>query len=38
MRANNTIVTLGASGDVTVQCDQASGTVQLIIDANGYLK
>jgi hypothetical protein len=38
MRANNTIVTLGASGDVTVQCDQASGTVQLILDVNGYFQ
>src|SRR5262249_6032230 len=38
MRANNTIVTLGASGDVTVQCDQAIGTVQLILDVNGYFQ
>jgi plastocyanin len=35
-RANNAIVSLGASGDVTVKCDQAFGAVQLIIDVNGY--
>jgi hypothetical protein len=37
-RANNAIVTLGPSGDLTVHCDQAAGTVQVIIDANGYFQ
>jgi plastocyanin len=36
-RANNAIVSLGVSGDISVQCDQAIGTsVHLIIDVNGY--
>jgi plastocyanin len=35
-RANNAIVALGPSGDVAVKCDQASGTVHLIVDVNGY--
>jgi parallel beta-helix repeat protein len=35
-RANNAIVTLGGSGDLAVQCDQATGTVHLILDLNGY--
>lgn len=37
-RANNTILKLGAAGDLAVTCDQASGTVDLIIDVNGYFE
>jgi len=37
-RANNAIVALGPSGDITVRVDQASGSVQLIIDVNGYFQ
>jgi parallel beta-helix repeat protein len=37
-RANNAAATLGASGDLAIQCDQASGTVQLILDVNGYFQ
>jgi parallel beta-helix repeat protein len=37
-RANNAIATLGGSGDLAVQCDQASGTVHLILDVNGYFQ
>ncbi|MGE5232816.1 MAG: hypothetical protein ACM3OB_01805, partial [Acidobacteriota bacterium] len=37
-RANNGVVALGASGDFVVQCDQSSGTVQVIVDVNGYFK
>ncbi len=37
-RSNNAIVTLGASGDITVHCAQGSGTVQLIVDTNGYFQ
>jgi hypothetical protein len=37
-RANNAIVPLGSSGDIVVHVDQASGTVDLIIDVNGYFK
>jgi ELWxxDGT repeat protein len=35
-RANNAILELGPSGDIKVHCAQHSGTVQLIIDINGY--
>jgi len=37
-RANNAIVGLGPSADITVHPDQASGTVHLIIDVNGYFQ
>ena len=37
-RANNAIVSLGPSGDITAHVDQGSGTVQLIIDVNGYFQ
>jgi streptogramin lyase len=35
-RANNGVVPLGADGSILVQCDQASGRVDLILDVNGY--
>jgi virginiamycin B lyase len=37
-RANNAITPLGLSGDITVHVDQASGTVDFIIDVNGYFR
>jgi parallel beta-helix repeat protein len=37
-RANNAMVTLGGAGNLAVQCDQASGSVQVILDVNGYLQ
>ena len=37
-RANNAIATLGDSGDLSVRCDQTSGTVHLIVDVNGYFE
>ena len=37
-RANNAVVALGLSADVTVHLDQPTGTVQLIIDATGYFQ
>jgi len=37
-RANNAVVALGASGDLTVHCDEASGAVELIIDVTGYFQ
>jgi hypothetical protein len=37
-RANNAVAGLGAAGDLAVRCDQASGTVHLIIDVNGYFQ
>jgi len=35
-RANNAVLRLGPNEDLTVRCDQASGTVHLIIDVNGF--
>jgi hypothetical protein len=37
-RANDAIISLGASGDVTVHLDQASGTVHFIADVSGYFQ
>jgi hypothetical protein len=37
-RANNGFAPLGATGDLAVRCDQASGNVQVIIDVNGYFQ
>ncbi|HMF08929.1 MAG TPA: hypothetical protein VKJ00_07310, partial [Thermoanaerobaculia bacterium] len=38
-RANNAVVALGASGDLTVHCDEATGAaVELIIDTTGYFQ
>jgi len=37
-RANNALIGLGASGDLSVICDQLSGTADLIIDVNGYFE
>jgi hypothetical protein len=37
-RANNAVASVGAATDFSVYCDQASGTVQLIVDVNGYFR
>jgi hypothetical protein len=37
-RANNAVVSLGPSGDIAVACGQPSGTVQFILDVNGYFQ
>ena len=37
-RANNGIVKLGAAGDLTLFSGQASGTVHVVIDVNGYFE
>jgi uncharacterized repeat protein (TIGR01451 family) len=37
-RANKGVVKLGADGEVEVLCSQASGTVQFILDVNGYFE
>jgi len=37
-RANNAIATPSASGGLTVQCDQATGTVEFILDIDGYFE
>lgn len=37
-RANNAVALLGVGGGLGVRCDQLSGTVQVIIDVNGYFE
>jgi hypothetical protein len=37
-RANNAIASLNALGQVAVRCSQASGTVHVILDVNGYFE
>ncbi len=37
-RADHSIVSLGASGDLAVFCGQASGKVDLILDVGGYFQ
>ena len=37
-RANNAVVSLGAAGDLGIQCDQATGSVHFILDVNGYFQ
>jgi hypothetical protein len=37
-RANNAVLGLGPNGELTANAVQASGTVQLIIDINGYFQ
>jgi uncharacterized repeat protein (TIGR01451 family) len=36
--ANNGVTLLGTAGDFVVESDQVSGSVQVIIDVNGYFK
>ena len=38
VRANNAVVPLGAAGDISVRCGQGSGTVNLVIDVDGYFQ
>jgi hypothetical protein len=35
-RANNAIVPLGPTGELTVYVNQADGTTHVVIDVNGY--
>lgn len=37
-RANNAVIVLGPNGDLTVHMDQASGTVHVILDVDGYFE
>ena len=37
-RANNAVPSLGASGQLAIRCDQASGTVHAILDVTGYFE
>jgi len=38
VRANNAILLLGPSGNISVRVDQGGGIVHLIIDVNGYFE
>lgn len=37
-RANNAVIAVDASGAITVHCSQSSGSVQLVLDVNGYFQ
>jgi hypothetical protein len=37
-RANNAVVAPNSSGAITVHCTQSSGTVEFILDVNGYFE
>jgi hypothetical protein len=37
-RANNAVVFLGAGGSIALRCDQASGSVHVLLDVNGYFE
>jgi len=37
-RANNVAAALGPSGDIGIHCGQPTGTVQVVIDINGYFQ
>jgi hypothetical protein len=37
-RANNAVIVLDAGGSFAVRCDQAGGTVELVVDVNGYFQ
>ena len=38
VQANNEVVSLGTSGAISVQCDMASGSTNLLIDVSGYYR
>jgi hypothetical protein len=37
-RANNAVTTFGPAGDITVHVGQPTGTVDFVIDVNGYFR
>jgi hypothetical protein len=37
-RANNAIVPLNAAGQIAIHLDQVAGSVQVILDVNGYVE
>jgi Calx-beta domain len=37
-RANNALVGLSAAGQISIRCDQPTGTVHLIVDVTGYVQ
>jgi hypothetical protein len=38
VRANNSIIPLGASGQISVQCDMPSGSTHFFFDVFGYFQ
>jgi plastocyanin len=38
IRANNAIIPLGALADIAVHCGQGTGTVDMVVDVNGYFQ
>ena len=38
IRANNAIIPLGSSADLAVHCGQGTGSVDMVIDVNGYFQ
>ena len=38
VRANNAVVALGASGQISVQCDMPSGGTHFFVDVYGYFQ
>jgi plastocyanin len=38
IRANNAIIPLGALADISAHCGQGTGTVDMVIDVNGYFQ
>jgi hypothetical protein len=36
VRANNGVVAMGSSGQITVQCDMLSGATDFLVDVFGY--
>jgi hypothetical protein len=37
-RANSAVLPLGPGGTITARCVQASGSVQFVLDVNGYFQ
>jgi hypothetical protein len=37
-RANNAVVSLNGAGELAVRCNQAAGSVHLVVDVNGYFQ
>jgi hypothetical protein len=37
-RANNAILTLGTGGAITLYCGQATGSVHILLDVNGFFQ
>jgi hypothetical protein len=38
IRANNAVVLLGASGQISVQCDMPAGSTDIVVDVYGFFQ